>query len=550
MHDKLLTPADGLPLYVAAGPAEAILASCDGEGTVRPHAPTAQGLEATAAEMKGVDFPREAMSDLLVEANRRFGSPDAAVKNARRIAGASTLVVATGQQPGAFGGPLYGAYKALSAVGLARRAEILLGVPVVPVYWIASEDHDLDEVADAFLPGPVGELSRFRADLSPWRGRPIASVEGAEAWQGPARQWLESVLPAGVDRDAIDFYIPREEESWTGWFARILASTFGAEGLVLLDPGTLQPLVRPFFERALRRWRAIAEDIVASVEERARSEGKPNFAPLEGPPLFLESAGEGRRRRILGKENGFVLRGGEETHTLRRLSTLLAEEAGRFSAHAALRPVIQNGLLPVVAQVLGPGELAYQEELYRFHRSEAGAGRRMPVPWPRFGATLMDRTAEKALVRFRIAAADLALPEEELLRKYTPVGGLSDRVREKTEETRASLGAVREEALALDETLERPFRKAEDAVEKALGKLAGKLQAAEATVKGFAPDKLRRFSAWTLPGGKAQERAFSTLTAPLLGGSSVFRRILDEMDVLDHRHQFVYVDRIRGLNEV
>ena len=430
--------------------------------------------------------------------------------------------------------------------GLARGGDGLLGVPVVPVFWIASEDHDLDEVASASVPGRKGELSRFRADLSPWRGRPIASVEGADSWREPARRWLESVLPAPGERSGLDVYFPREGESWTGWFARILAATFGPEGLVLLDPTVLRPPARPLFTRALRRWRAIAGDIEASANERARPEGKPNFAPLEGPPLFLEPAGEGKRLRILGSEGGFILRGGEETYTVERMETLLAEEVERFSPHAVLRPVVQNALLPVVAQVLGPGELAYQEELYRFLGSEAGAGRRMPVPWPRFSATLLDRSAEKTLKRFRIAPSDIPLPEGDLLRRYTPTGGLSERVRGKAEETRASLKAVREEALALDETLERPLRKAEDAVDKALEKLAGKLQAVEAAVKGFAPGKLLRFSGWTHPGGKAQERVFSSPSIPLLAGPGAFSSLLEAVDVFDHRHQLVFLDRLKS----
>jgi uncharacterized protein YllA (UPF0747 family) len=200
---------------------------------------------------------------------------------------------------------------------------------------------------------------------------------------------------------------------------------------------------------------------------------------------------------------------------------------------------VQNALMPVVAQVVGPGEIAYHEELYRFHNSELGAGRRMPILWPRMSATCLDARAAGTMSRFGMRPEDAFLPEAELVARYTPSGELSRRVAESGRSAAEALSSLEAEVLSLDATLRRPIEKTLDTVRRAHGTLGSKVAAAEARARGFAPEKLAALARWVRPGGKPQERVFAACSILARAGEGLPARVLAELDVFDHRHRLI-----------
>lgn len=525
-----LCQVPGPPAFPGAPGVAALLADCDGRGRHVPYPASREGLAAAAAEIGGAQFPRSEVADLLAAYQEEIGAPRAARDQAHRLRMPGCLAVVAGQQPGVAGGPLLVLYKALTAVALAREAEDLLGVPVVPLFWNASEDHDLAEMSLGAAPGPGGRLQAFRADLSAWEGGPAEAIGPHPVWQEPARAWLDG-LAAGV-------YAPRPSEGWSAWTSRILAEELGPEGLVILEPRLLRPLAGPLFRRAL----AQAGRVAALLEEsgRERPEGARAFPPQEGPLLFLLD--QGRRRRILAEGDGFRPKGGGHVQAEVLLAAAAAEPE-RFSAHGALRPVVQNVLLPVVAQVLGPGELAYHVELLRFHASEFGAGRRMPLLWPRLSATVLDRRGRTAMERLGLSGAELFEPLEALkglvAGRAGPAGGeegLAARVRALGAEAAARLEALGPRLLALDPTLAVPVAKTAANLVRPAALLAEKVAAAEARVRGQEPEALERLHAWVHPGGRPQERVFSL--APFLAwwGAGSCRTLLSGLDLRGGRH--------------
>ncbi len=505
-----------------------------------PWFPSEEGIRRAALERAGEDLPRGELSRVLVEYQEELGAPRAALEAASRIGEEGALVVVAGQQPLPFGGPLFVLYKAWTAVALARRAESLLGRPVVPLFWNASEDHDLDEIGRVGAPGPGGERILFRAPLEKWRGRPASAIPGEREWREAALAFLDSAagyLGAGPPEA---FLAPGEGETWARWFSRILSTLLGPLGLVLVEPCRLRLQAVPLMARALERWKEVRDLLEASFREKRAGGGGPrSFPPLEGPPLFLDDGGV--RRRILAEGKDFRLKGKEGRLTLEELLSRLEERPCDFSCHAALRPLAQNTVLPVLAQVVGPGEASYMEELYRFHRSPLGAGRRMPLLWPRLSASLLDPFHGKIVERFGLAPEDLFLPLEELRAKAVPGGEKAARVRSLREGIRRDLAQAWKEVSSLAPTLEGPFRKTSDQVSRALERLEKKVAAAESEAAGFAPAKVERLARWVRPGGIPQERAFAFFPfLPLLGEDGL-ARVVRELDVLDFRHRVLWV---------
>jgi len=530
----MLGPVEGVPLFARRTRAEVTLSSCDGSAPHIPHPATLDGLRASAREMAGIDFPRAKVAALLEDYSRDLEAPLPALSNAARIGEAGSLVVTTGQQPVAFGGSMYVLYKAATAVRLAAEAEAALGVPVVPVFWNASEDHDLDEISRAAAPGRGGETLRYRADLSAWRGRGASAIGPDDGWRTSARTWAASVS------DKMAAFAPREGEGWARWSSRLLLDAFGSEGLVIIEPRLLRGLSGALYAGAVRGRGEIARLISLSCDERAGEAGARQFDPLGGPPLFMDEGG--RRRRVVESAGRLAPKGTDVTYSPDELAALAEAEPKRFSSHAALRPVLQNAILPVVAAVLGPGEIAYHEELFRFHASPTGARRRMPVMWPRLSATVIDDRAASTMARFGLSAADVFLADDDLVRRFTPEGRLARRIRDAGRGAADALRALGEEATALDATLAKPLAKTLGGVERAFETFASKTGAAEARARDFAPEKLRRLAAWASPGGRPQERVFSWAWAVARFGGSFASRLVEELDVTARRHQILLAE--------
>lgn len=310
---------------------------------------------------------RERVAAVLTAYNRRIGAGPAALDNLAALGRGEAWAVTTGQQAGFLTGPLYAVYKAVTAILVARSAARLTGRRVVPVYWVASEDHDFAEAAGIAFVDQAGELRRLvlpepRVPGASVGHMPVPAVAAAlvgslVASLGP--------LPHGGEVVAFLQAAARRSASLAEWFARVMARLFRAEGLILLDP--LLPELRQelagFFERA---W-ALDGDIAAALGRQGeRLEGAGYPAPLRPLPgqaaLFLYRDG---RRTALGRDgDAYRERHGDGRRwTADELARLARTEPDRFSPGAALRPLAQEELLPVLAHVAGPGEVAYLAQL-------------------------------------------------------------------------------------------------------------------------------------------------------------------------------------------
>ncbi|MDI3299052.1 MAG: bacillithiol biosynthesis cysteine-adding enzyme BshC [Bacillota bacterium] len=339
-------------------------------------------------------FPgdRRLLAESLLATGRALGAPEASLANAGRLADPRSLALVTGQQPALATGPAYTVYKALQAVRWARELEERWHRPVVPVFWLAGDDHDYGEASGTYVWTADRRVMRVR--LAPRRGwrSPVAWLPlGADAALA-ARTLAEALAPLehGHEVRAILEGTLRASRRMGDWFARQLLALLGPRGLVLCDPmrPELRRLAAPAVEAALRRPAELL-DACRQGEEAVRALGfEPPLRSRPGQlPLFhLDAAGA---RRALRFEGGrFHEWGGGWSGDAGALLAELEAEPERFSPSAALRPVVQDRLLPTVAYVAGPGEIAYLSqlaELYAFY------GQRPPVLLPRRHVTVVER---------------------------------------------------------------------------------------------------------------------------------------------------------------
>ncbi len=368
--------------------------------------------------------------------------------------------VTTGQQPALFTGPLYSIYKALTAVRLANTLEDRLGRPVIPLFWVASEDHDWREVDHTHTVSVSNELRRVELAAAATRGdRPVHRVPMDDSIIQVLDKFLahfpDNDFKPGHARLLRSAYAPGN--SLGEAFIHVLSEWLGPLGMAFVDASSL-PLKRAsrtLFETVLDG-AADQEALLGRTAERLRRAGYHVQVPIlaGGVNLFFE--GGSGRERVYRSGRDFRLRHSGERLSRRRILGAFDSDPRVLSPNVLLRPIVEAAVLPVVSYVAGPGEIAYFAQLRDlFGRCEV----RMPVVHPRFSVTVVEAKIRKVLDKLDLPIEDLARPFDELAGRLVRED-VPDGVREALEDLRGGIGggveALSRAAAELDPTLKGP----------------------------------------------------------------------------------------------
>jgi len=361
---------------------------------------------------------RDAVTEAVLAYNRKHNAADAALAAAERLRDPRALVVVGGQQAGLFTGPMLVVYKAMTILHAARRAEAALGRPVVPVFWIAGEDHDWDEANHTYVVTPQLELRKLsiphpaggdRGSRTSVSRTPVPKESWAEPLEALAAALPDTEFKPGVMEELRR--IADDSSTLSDAFAKTMSLLFGKHGLVLVDAddAAIRAAEAPLFRELIRR----NEELSAALKEGERSVVQAGY-PLQaetapdGLQLFLFHEGE---RKLLFRDGGDAVdRKGAFRSPLAALETMAAESPDRFSNNALSRPIMQDFLFPTLAVVLGPSEIAYWSTLKEAFRA---FGQRTPIIVPRQEFTLLEGTVQKQMDKFALSFEDAWLRLEE-----------------------------------------------------------------------------------------------------------------------------------------
>ena len=446
---------------------------------------------------------------------------DSSAKDAAlvRLGQPGALAITTGQQPGLFTGPLYTVHKALSAAALARVLERRWDRPVVPVFWVAADDHDFVEASQASWTAADGSL--VSVSLPPRApDAPLTPMYRERLGPGldAALERLVADLPASEFRDSTLEWIRRHyraEATVAGAFGGALAELLAPAGIVCLD--SAHPAVKraaaPLILRALEEAAELDADLDRRSEELGAGARTSGVALGDGASLVMLEGAQGRDR-LVASEGGFVTRRARERFSLEELRHIAATEPTRLSPNVLLRPVVESALLPTVAYVAGPGELRYLVLTPPVYE-RLGVARQRPIP--RWSGVLVEPKVDRVLEKFGVTLEDLLEPggalEARLVRSQLPGEAVKalERMRAALE---AGYEALARSAEEIDPTLARPIQGARhqalagtQEVEK---KLVQHLKRRQETELG----QIARARGSVLPGNKPQERVLTV--APFL----------------------------------
>jgi len=360
---------------------------------------------------------RDQLAKALLYYNRTVGNTGA-LRNIEKLKDEDVYVIIGGQQAGVLTGPLHVLHKAVTILQLCRRVEQTKGIQVVPVFWIASEDHDFDEANHIYVPtGQEQTPKKIQLHKKVLRKQSLSDLEiNLSEFVQVIQQYFSYLPDTQNQQDLIakllDF--SRHSKGLPDFFARIMAWLFGKHGLILVD--SADPKIRELEKAVFSQ--LITEDPSSRLHAAQKELQEIGYhSQLEVDPenahFFVYCNGE--RELMERKEGGFVSKNGRYTFTKDEIEQLLEENPSSFSANVVTRPIMQEYLFPVLAFVGGPGEIAYWAQLkgiFDMFRMQ------MPIVYPRMTFTIVERKIEKYMAHFGLSFYDVRDRWEELRKEW------------------------------------------------------------------------------------------------------------------------------------
>ena len=428
-------------------------------------------LENILKVARALDYPvtrRAEVAAVLRQQNELLGAGSATFANLSRFEKGAVVVV-SGQQVGLFSGPAYAIYKAIAAVRIAKDLTEQ-GVDAVPVFWMATEDHDLDEVRRTTFFND-GKLIEFELPQGAGKGAPVGRVPlGAEVEALQQSAVVSLGGEQGGDLATLLKECYRADETYGSGFGKLFSRLLKHAGLILLDPLDLRlhQLAQPLFSRAVEERDAIDEALLRRDKQLEQAGYAPQVKVTSRSTVLFHISRDGRQV-ITDGEGQF--QSGTRTWNKEELLDAVRGEPENFSPNALFRPIVQDFLLPTVAYIGGPSEISYFAQSEVLYRHLLG---RMPVMLPRPGFTLIDAKAQRLLKQYGIDVEQVWEGPQELGKRMSAASipeNLATLLQENGAEIQKRLKQWSDAVAVLDPTLKTAVETAQNKIEYQAEKL-------------------------------------------------------------------------------
>lgn len=485
---------------------------------------------------------RETSVEILSELNKQFGADDAALNNISRLADKDALAVVTGQQLGVYGGPLYTVFKTISTIHLASKLERKYDRPVIPVFWLADEDHDYDEVREINILDNE-EVASFSLPPKNNHLPTVAEMTLPDELTDIRSNLKESFYDTDFSDDLWSILDDAFKPGNTFFeaFGRLINQLFSKHGLVLA--GSNHPKVKEVSASFLKKSISKADEIRDKLETQSEQIGQEYHqqVTLYDSNLFYLDEKNGRTK-ISRNGNGWKTDGGSEWSS-EKLVEEIERYPERFSPNVFLRPILQDALLPTIGYVAGPGETAYYGQMKRMYRS---FDLTMPIIFPRLSATLIEPAIDRIMKELPFEFHEYDNRIEDLESDYvdrTEQHDIESIFSEWIEEVEKLTDTNKKEIAEIDPTLEASAEKASSIYENELNKLKGKVYRAVKKRDKTQLQRIQRIKTNIFPKSGLQERTIAAIYYMNKYGVDIWDKLLHSLDQdedFDH-HKLVYL---------
>lgn len=349
-------------------------------------------------DIRNRTFKRKQLVSLLKKMNKDWGAPEKTIKQIERLKHSDSVVVIGGQQAGLLTGPLYTINKIISIIQLARQKEAQLNIPVVPIFWIAGEDHDYDEINHVY----VNENEKMKKLMTKQQVIVKKSISNLEIDKEQTENWLKQVFlslqETGYTKQLYETLhsILQTSHTFVDFFAQTIFYLFDNEGIVLFDSQdqTARQIESEFFVQLIEEQSSFSHSVVKQAE-KLNQEGYPVVIDVELNDAHLFFHDEQNERILLKRDGNYWIGKNEEVKlTTEQLLNYAKNEPFRLSNNVVSRPLMQEFIFPTLAFVAGDGEISYWATLKKaFHLFNF----KMPPVVPRLSFTYVNGKVQSLL---------------------------------------------------------------------------------------------------------------------------------------------------------
>jgi len=455
----------------------------------------------------------------------------------------NTLAVVTGQQVGLFGGPLYTLYKTITTIKLCNLlSEEFDSYNFVPVFWMETEDHDLEEVSQLITldnEGNIKELHLFEKEITDENRKPVGEIKFGEEIKNFVEQYQN--LLRGTDFSSAIFSSIHEYYSPGSTFAdafrKLIFSLFDKYGLIIFNPADrdAKKLLQPLFLKEIQDFRKHSEALVnisASLDDIYH-------AQVKVKPVNLFMYNEGNRHAVEPTEEGFRLKNKRIKLTKEELTNLVENSPELFSPNVLLRPVCQDFIFPTAFYVAGPAEVAYFAQslvLYDFFKISR------PVIFPRASVTLIEKNINSLITKYKVGIEEVFLLKDKLPDKM--ISNLAgSNIEDIFTESRAGLDTIflklKSECAEVDPQLSDMSEKYKQKVFSVVNEFQAKTNEAHKRKYDIVIKQSQKLVNNLFPVSVMQERVFNYTLFANKYGQEMLELLFNEIKVTKFEHQII-----------
>ena len=491
-------------------------------------------------------YDRASLTRILQQQNTAFGSPSKTFENIALLQRPTSFAVVTGQQVGLFGGPLYTVFKTITAIKFAEKLKTKFpSYDFVPVFWVEGEDHDFAEMNNVSMLdgeskpvkveylhggempernlGPIGEL-QFDGSLDQTFAQLEASLQKSD--------FTETVLKAIKECYATGRTFNQAFVSWMNLL-------FGDYGLVFLSPNhpEIKRMLSPIFVKELSEFPKTTQIVIAQsaeLEEQYHAQIKPKSLNL-----FMFHKGGRYLIQPRDSEKDFSLKGTRHFIQPDEMLRIATETPELLSANVVLRPIIQDTLLPTLAYVAGPSEVAYHAQLKPVYEY---FGMIQPIVYPRASATFVEERLLRAMEKYGLDLLEFIEDADAVSAKVVEQISsikLEEIFGNATGSIRSALNEMKFGLKEIDPTLIAALENVQSKIDGNITVLKEKSVAAQKRRNETAVRQIEKAANGLLPNGSLQERELSILYFMNKHGMDLVKWISGELDIAAFKHQLL-----------
>ena len=474
---------------------------------------------------------RKSTAKVLKTYNQQFDAPASVLKSVEKLADKNSLAVVTGQQLTLFGGPVFTIYKTITAINYARQIENKFGIPVVPVFWMADEDHDFDEVSEIHIPGNK-ETGSYTLQAEGQMGNPSGFIRFDDKinnlWSEIKSELLETDFSRELWAIIEEYYKPGSDFGTA--FGKLMLRLFSEHGLILAG-SNFKPVKKLLYKPIQSAVKNASEhfDTLTKTSNKLEAAGYHSQVYLNESNLFWLD--DDNNRIKIQYQNDFWSAGDEQqSWATDKLIQDIENTPERFSPNVFLRPIMQDHLLPTLSYIAGPGEVAYYAQMKDFYHQ---FNKKMPIIKPRTSVTIIESGIDRILKKLPFEVEDYSKRIEDLESEYVAAADTPDiekifsdwkhKTEKVLEERKVYIGEI-------DPTLTNSAEKAQAVFSSELDKLKGKVYRSVKEQENVQINRIKKIQNNLFPNGTLQEREVAFIYFMNKYGMDIWDKLLEELE--------------------